>query len=75
MTRPLSPGDLYDLRLPVDPQLSPDGERIAYTELELETLEKDACVVLRPEIGIYFPVVFYNLPDGSRYMRATPKVD
>ncbi|GAA2348767.1 S9 family peptidase [Dactylosporangium salmoneum] len=30
MTRSLSPEDLYDLRLPADPQLSPDGERVAY---------------------------------------------
>ncbi|WP_433088866.1 prolyl oligopeptidase family serine peptidase [Dactylosporangium sp. CA-052675] len=30
MTRSMTPDDLYDLRLPSDPQLSPDGERVAY---------------------------------------------
>nr|BFE57807.1 hypothetical protein GCM10020063_023330 [Dactylosporangium thailandense] len=48
------------------------------TELEMHTFEQDAFVVMRHDVGIHFPVVFYNLPDGSRYLhhgvRATPKV-
>ncbi|GAA2348761.1 serine hydrolase domain-containing protein [Dactylosporangium salmoneum] len=47
-------------------------------ELEMETFEKDVFVVMRPELGVHFPVVFYDLPDGSRYLhhgvRANPKV-
>jgi CubicO group peptidase (beta-lactamase class C family) len=52
------------------------------TEMELEAFEgserEGEFVVRRPETGTYLPVVFYRLPDGSRYlhhaMRATPRV-
>ena len=31
MSRPPQPEDLYRFRIPTDPQLSPDGEWIAFT--------------------------------------------
>ncbi|WP_433064966.1 serine hydrolase domain-containing protein [Dactylosporangium sp. CS-033363] len=52
------------------------GEQLM--ELPMQTFQPGAFVVMRPELGVYFPVVFYDLPDGSRYLhhgvRATPKV-
>jgi CubicO group peptidase (beta-lactamase class C family) len=47
-------------------------------ENEMRTMEPGVFVVHRPEAGLWFPAVFFDLPDGSRYLhhgvRATPKV-
>lgn len=36
MPRPLTPEDLFAIRLPEEPQISPDGARVAYVVMEIE---------------------------------------
>ena len=36
MTRRLEPEDLYGIKLVEDPQITPDGERIAYVVVEID---------------------------------------
>ncbi|GAA1964138.1 serine hydrolase domain-containing protein [Catenulispora subtropica] len=47
-------------------------------EMELRTLQPGVFVTRRPELDAWLSVVFYELPDGTKYIhhgaRATPKV-
>lgn len=39
--KPFTPESLFEMRWVADPQLAPDGERVAYTEHWVEEIEKD----------------------------------